>query len=118
MRKGARPGGGEAEHLKPVRQRSRMAALAAIFDIVMDRVIVTGDGLKRREIGIGHRTARDVEALADCEILEIPALRKPVLPTVECFRHSVDFPSQRAVACSAACAARASISASLIVLSG
>src|SRR5439155_22813514 len=83
MRENAGAGGGEAQHLKPVRQRAGMAALAAIFDIVMDRVVVGRDGLERGEIGLRDGAARNVEALADDEILEKPAFRKPVLPPVE-----------------------------------
>src|ERR1700704_6396206 len=83
MGEGAGAGGGEAQHLKPVRERAGMAAFAAIFDIVMDRMVVGRNRLKRGEIGLGDRAAWNVEALADREILEKPALRKPVLPPVE-----------------------------------
>ena len=83
MGEGAGAGRGKAQHLKPVRQRAGMAALAAIFDIVMDRVVVGRDGLKRREIGLGDGAARDVEMFADREVLEKPALRKAVPPPVE-----------------------------------
>ena len=82
MGKGAGAGGGKAENLKAMCKRRRMAALAAIFDIVMDRVIIRRDRLKRGEMRLGHRAAWDVETLADREILEIPALRKAVLPRV------------------------------------
>src|SRR5262249_27737884 len=118
MREGAGAGRGEAKHLKPVRQRAGVSALSAIFDVVMDRVIVAGHGPERGKIGLGHRAARDVEPLADLQVLEIPALRKLVLSPVEAFSHVVGFPTQRATACSAACTTRASISASLKVLSG
>src|ERR1700720_2477709 len=83
MGEGAGAGGGEAQHLKPVRQRAGMAALAAIFDIVMDRMVVGRYRLKGGEIGVGDGAARNVEALADRQILEKPALRKTVLPPVE-----------------------------------
>jgi hypothetical protein len=56
-----------------MRQRAGMAPLAAIFDIVMDRVIIGRDGLERGEIGLRDRAARNMEALADDEILEKPA---------------------------------------------
>ena len=118
MREGAGARCSEAQHLKAMRKWAGITALAAIFDVVMDRVVIARDGPERREIGLGHGAARDVEPLADYEILEIPAPRKPVLPPIECFGHCVLFPSQRAIACSAACTARASISAPLIVLSG
>ena len=94
-----------------------MAALAAILDIVMDRVVIGGDRLKCSEIRFGDGAARDVEALADREVLEIPALGKAVLPPVEFLAHRC-IPRQIRSACSAAWSARASISPSEIVLSG
>src|SRR5258707_4961206 len=78
----------EAQHLKAVREWARMTAFATIFDVVMDRVVIARDGPERREIGFGHGAARDVEPLADYEILEILALRKPVLAPVERFTHA------------------------------
>src|SRR5437868_7934913 len=85
MREGAGASGGEAQHLKAVRQRTGMAALAAIFDVVMDRVVVGRDGLEGRKIGLRDGAARDVEALAERKILEKPAFRKAVPPPVKCF---------------------------------
>src|SRR5262249_60338315 len=46
----ARPRGGEAQDLEAVGERRRQTALPAIFDIVMDRVVVDGEGLKRDEM--------------------------------------------------------------------
>src|SRR5580704_16300583 len=83
MGKSPGPGGGEAQHLEAVRQRTGMSALAAIFDIVVDRMIVGGNGLECGEIRLGHGPARNIEALADREILEEAAFRKTVLPAVE-----------------------------------
>src|SRR5882724_5909756 len=60
--KGAGPRCGEREDLKAVRQRALVAALAAILDIVMDRVIVGGKRLESGEMGLGHRPARDVKS--------------------------------------------------------
>src|SRR5690348_4043554 len=85
MREGASARSGEAQDLKAMRERTGMTALAAIFDVVMDRVIVGRDGLKSREIGVRDRAARDVEALVHREILEKPAFRKAVPPPVEPF---------------------------------
>src|SRR5690348_13016956 len=93
MREGAGARGGEAQDLKAMRQRTGMTALAAIFNVVMDRVVVGRDGLKGREIGVGDRAARDVEALAHGEILEKPAFRKAVPPPVEPFSLSHTIPS-------------------------
>src|SRR5260370_28173601 len=117
MGEGAGAGGGEAQHLKAMRQRAGMAPVAAIFDIVMDRVIVGRDRLKCREMCVGYGAARDDEALADREVLEIPALGKAMPAMVEILPHR-SAPRQIRGACSAAWAARASISASEIVLSG
>src|SRR5207237_193141 len=91
MRESAGAGGGEAQHLKAVRQRAGMAALAAIFDVVMDRVVVGRDGLGGRKISLGDGAARDIEALADRKICEKPAFRKAVPPPVE--RFALNHPS-------------------------
>src|SRR5712692_4329101 len=88
MGEGAGAGGGKAQHLKAVRQRAGMTALAAIFDIVVDRVVVGRNRLERREIGLGDGPARDVEAFADREVLEIPAFGKAVRSPIEFFAHS------------------------------
>jgi len=53
-RKIAGPRRGETQDLEAVRQQSRVAALAAIFDIVMDRVIVGRKGLEGGEMRLGH----------------------------------------------------------------
>jgi len=66
-----------------------MAALPAIFDIVMDRMIVDREGLKGGKMRLCHRAARDMEAFADFEILEIAAFRKAVPAPVEIFGHHV-----------------------------
>ena len=78
---------GEAQNLEAVRQRARMAAPAAVFDIVMDRMIIAREHLESGEMSLGHRTARDIETLADDQILEITAHRRTVLPAVEALCH-------------------------------
>src|SRR5437763_15597888 len=83
MREGAGAGRGEAQHLKSVRQRTAMTPIAAIFNVVMDRVVIGRDRLERGEIGLGDGSARNIEALANREILEKPALWETVLPPVE-----------------------------------
>src|SRR4051812_18626646 len=85
MREGAGASGGEAQHLKAVRQRAGMAALAAIFDVVMDRVGVGRDGLEGRKISLGDGAARDIEALADPKFYKNPPSRKALPPRVETF---------------------------------
>ena len=87
MGKGAGAGGGEAENLKAMCKRRRMAALAAIFDIVMDRVIIRRDRLKRGEMRLGHSAARDCETLADREVLEPAIVGEPVPTTIEPLAH-------------------------------
>jgi hypothetical protein len=49
----------------------------------VNRVIVARESLEGGEVPLGHRPARDVEALADREILEEAAFRKTVLPAIE-----------------------------------
>src|SRR5580704_13800136 len=83
----AGPGGSKAQHLKAVRQRAWMTALAAIFDVVVDRMIIARHGLERGEIGVRDGAARDVEGFARRQVLEIPALRKPVPGAVEFLAH-------------------------------
>src|SRR5437762_12977001 len=83
MREGAGAGRGEAQHLKSVRQRTGMTPLAAIFNVVMDRVVIGLYRLQRGEIGLGHGSARNIEALANREILYILALWETVLTPVE-----------------------------------
>src|ERR1700730_15926608 len=117
--KGAGPRRGEREDLKAVRQWALQAALTAILEIVMDRVIVRGKRLESGEMSLGHRPARDVKPLSDRQILEIAGLAKAVPAAVEAFGHyRPDRPSQRSMHCPTACSARASISASVNVLSG
>jgi len=44
-----------------VRERTLVAALAAILDIVVDWVVVGGERLEGGEVRLGHGAARDVE---------------------------------------------------------
>src|SRR5437667_12378966 len=88
MGKGARTRRGVTQDLEAMGQRPLVAALAAIFDIVVDRMVVGRDRLKGGEMGLGHGAARDVEALADHQILEIAGLPKAVPAAVEAFGHS------------------------------
>ena len=55
-----------------------MASPAAIFDVVMDRVIVAGGELEGREQRRRHRPRRDREALSQLEILEPAVFRQLV----------------------------------------
>src|SRR6185312_6868892 len=87
MREIAGPGGGKAQHLEAVSEQPVMTLRPAILDVVMDRVVVARDSLKRGEIGLGDGTARNVEGLADGQIVEIAALREPVRAVVEALGH-------------------------------
>src|SRR5437899_3564853 len=79
---------GERQDLEAVRQRPLVAALTAILDIVMYRVIIGRDRLEGGEMGFGHRPARDIKPLPDRQILEITGLAKAVPATLEALGHS------------------------------
>ena len=87
MREGAGPGRGKAENLQTMRERRRQPARAAIFDVVMDRVIIGGKGLKRRKMGLGHGAARDRKALADPQILEPTLVSHSVTAGIKSLGH-------------------------------
>lgn len=53
VREQARTGGGKAQDLQAMGKRTFQAALAAIFGIVVDRMIVARHCLEGRKIGIG-----------------------------------------------------------------
>jgi hypothetical protein len=72
MREAAGPGRGERQHLQPVRQQVGMAVGAAIFDVVMDRMIVAGEELERGEMRRRNRAAGIAENFADPEVRECP----------------------------------------------
>src|SRR5271167_271506 len=93
MGKSRSAGGGEAKNLKAMRERRRMAALPAIFDIVMDRVIVGRDRLERGKMRLGHGAARDCETLADRQVLEPAIVGEPMPATIEPLAH--DTPGRR-----------------------
>src|SRR6516165_7808720 len=87
MGKGARTRRGETQDLEAVGERTFVAALAAIFEVVMDRMIVGGDRLEGGEVRLGHGAARDRETLADREILEIARLSHAVQGRVKALGH-------------------------------
>ena len=74
--------------LEAMGERSLVAALAAIFEVVMDRVVIARDSLKCGEMRFGHRAARDIKLLANREILEIAGLPKTVPVSVEAQAHN------------------------------
>lgn len=79
VRKGSRAGGGEAEDLQSMRQRARKPERAAIFSVVMDRVIVEAHRLKGREIRVADRPGRERIAIADAKVGESSGRNEPVL---------------------------------------
>jgi hypothetical protein len=85
---GAGPCGGEGQDLEAVGERSFVAALATIFEVVMDRVIVGRDRLKSCEMCFGHRAARDIKFLANRQILEIARFPETVPAAVEAQSHN------------------------------
>src|SRR6185312_14777982 len=60
----------EAQNLEPMRQRRGVTELPAIFDVVMDRMIVEADGLERREVRIADGARGAFENLADSKLLK------------------------------------------------
>src|SRR5271168_4534915 len=104
MGEGAGARGGEAQNLKSVGERGGQPALTAIFDIVMDRVIVGRDRLKGGEMRLGHSAARDRKALADCQVLEPASVAEPMPAAVEalaqgtCGRRTMPSAASRATA--------------------
>ena len=70
MRKGAGACGGEAQDLQAVRERTRMAECFAIFDIVMDWVIVEADGLECGEVAIAQGARRQRVAVPHMQVVE------------------------------------------------
>jgi hypothetical protein len=55
----------------------------------MDRMIVGGDRLEGSEMRLGHGAARDIEALADRQILEKAGFPEAVPAVVETLGHCV-----------------------------
>ena len=58
MGKQARARRGEGQYLKTVGERSAIAQRFAIFDVVMDRVVVEADGLEGGEIAVAQGARR------------------------------------------------------------
>src|SRR5262249_3805746 len=79
VRKPTGAGRREAQDLQPMRQRAGKAARSAEFQVIVDRMVVPGHDLKRREAGIRHGAARQRVTLADRELLE-PTLRRNRVP--------------------------------------
>src|SRR6201987_1369092 len=67
-----RAGRRESQHLQAVNDRRGMAVTAGVFDVVVDRMVVGGDRLERRGVGVGKGPAGRPEDVPDLEILERP----------------------------------------------
>src|ERR1700756_670609 len=65
-----------------------MAALAAIFEVVMDRVIIGRDCLKGGEMCFGPLSARGIKPLGNRPIAEIAGLPKAVPVALEAQAHN------------------------------
>src|SRR6185437_302302 len=70
MRKKPRTRGSKRQHLKPMRQGSGVAQRLAIFDVVMDRMIVEAHRLERGEIAVAQRARRIAEDLAHFQFVK------------------------------------------------
>jgi hypothetical protein len=55
----------------------------AVLDVVMDRVIVAGQHLKRRKMRVGHGAARIAENLANFQIIECALFGDMKRPWIE-----------------------------------
>src|SRR5262245_40458516 len=64
-----------------------MAMAAAELAVVMDRMIVAGGRLEGQELRLGHRARRDVEGLAEGEVLEVERRGGAVAGGIEGERH-------------------------------
>jgi hypothetical protein len=59
------------QHPIAVRQHVRHSPPTAIFDVVVDRMVVSAGALKRQAERICHRAARQDEALAELEVVKL-----------------------------------------------
>ena len=67
LREQGRSGRGEGQHLQAVDDRRDMAVAAGVVDVVVDRMVVGGDCLERRGVGVGQGPAGRPE--------DVPTLR-------------------------------------------
>src|SRR4029079_16997622 len=81
VRKRSRARGRETEYLKAMRQHPAQAARLAIFDVVVDRVIIRGEHLESGEMRLRHGAARAAKNLADLQIAKTAPLGD-----IECLR--------------------------------
>src|ERR1051325_3203309 len=70
VRKESRAGRGECQNLKPVCERRRMAERPAVFDIVVDRMIVQTHGLEGGEVRLADRSRWRSKHLANAKFIE------------------------------------------------
>ena len=64
-------GGGMDQYLEAVRQQISMPPGPAVFDVIMNRMIVTGGHLESGEVRIGERSRRYIKFFSDIEIFEV-----------------------------------------------
>lgn len=70
MRKQPRPRRRQRQQMKPMRQQILVPRRLAVRPIIMDRMIVAGEKLERREMRIGERPRRTRIPLADFKLIE------------------------------------------------
>lgn len=65
LREQGRPGRRECQHLQAVNDRRGVAMAAGVFDVIVDRMVVGGDRLERRSVGVGKGPAGRPEDVPD-----------------------------------------------------
>src|SRR3546814_17407614 len=70
MRENAGARGRLDQHLEAVGEEAGVAARPAVFDIVVDRMVVARSSLEGGELRLGDRSRRHVEAFADPQFVE------------------------------------------------
>src|SRR5262249_53550043 len=78
----------ERQHLQAMRQHVAVTVRAAIFDVVMDRMVVAGEQLKRREMRRRHGAARIAKDFPDPQVFETAGLRRREPREIECIVHA------------------------------
>ena len=83
------PGAGRGldQHLVTMRQKIAMPVAAAELAVVVDRMVVAGGRLEGQELRLRHRARRDVEGLADGEVLEVARGAETVAGRIEGLGH-------------------------------
>ena len=70
LREQGRAGCRECQYLQAVNDRRGVALAVGVFDVLVDQMVVGGDRLERRGVGVGQRPAGRPEDVPDLEVLE------------------------------------------------